>query len=108
MQRVSTKGVSIPATILLFVAALGVYVASGFVVRRIPALARSDTSTIVGLDFIVPGIALWLAYWFIFHISAYLRPRTWWRELGFVVLSFGLVHVSWWLRVMALASRYGI
>ena len=107
MQRISTKGVSISVTILMFLVVFGGYVASGFVVRSIPALLRSDTSAIT-LDLIVPGIALWFAYWYLFHISAYLRPRTWWRELGFVVLSFGLVNVSCWLRFVVLALRYGI
>jgi phosphate/sulfate permease len=108
MQHATNKGVPIPATILLFLAALGLYIASGFAIRSIPALAAGDTASIVRIDFVIPALALWLAYWLIFRVSAYLRPRTLWRELGFVVLSLGMVHLSWWLRMVALASRYGI
>jgi phosphate/sulfate permease len=76
MQRVARKGVSISVTILMFFTALGAYIASGFAIRSIPVLVRSDTNTLIRIDFIIPAVALWIAYCLIFHVSAYLRPRT--------------------------------
>jgi hypothetical protein len=108
MKRTAGKGVPMPMTILLFLTALGLFIASGFAVRRVPSLTDSEATILIRIDFVIPVVALWFAYWFILHLSAWLRPRTWWRELGFVVLSLGLVHLSWWIRVATLASRYRI
>ena len=100
-------GVPIGWTILLFAAALLLFVLSAFAIRRIPAFAGQPPGFVLA-DFLLPCLALWIVYWAIFHFSAYLRPRTLWREVGLVVLASGLVPLSWWIRVIVCASRYGI
>ena len=105
--RRSFHGVRIGWTFLLFAAALLLFVLSAFAFRRIPGFL-SAPSGFVFADFILPCVALWIAYSAIFHFSAYLRPRTLWREFGLVVLALGLVPLSWWIRVIVCASRYGM
>jgi hypothetical protein len=109
MQRAGRVdgGIPIPWAVAMFLAALAAFIASGFAIRTLP-LWFSDTDALIAADFIVPCVALWIVYWAIFHFSAYLRPRTVWREFGFLVLSLGLVPFSWWIRVVALSSRYGM
>ncbi|MEY2510688.1 MAG: hypothetical protein QOE26_1451 [Verrucomicrobiota bacterium] len=108
MRRPDQKAVlSTTSSILAAVVALALFVASGFAVRRFASFAPS-AGTYVFLDFILPGSLLWAAYWAVFHASPYLRPRTLWREFGFLVLSLGLAQISWWVRVAVLGSVYGM
>jgi hypothetical protein len=98
---------STASSILAAVVALALFVASGFAIRRFPSIT-SSASTYVLLDFVLPGSLLCAAYWAILHASPYLRPRTLWREFGFLVLSLGLAQISWWIRVAVLGSVYGM
>jgi hypothetical protein len=108
MQRVRrVQGLPIGWTILLFASALLVFVVSSFAIHSIASLASRDAAALFLSDFALPCLSLWIAYWAIFHFSAYLRPRTLWREFGLVVLSFGFVPLSWWIRVIVSALRFG-
>jgi hypothetical protein len=109
MQRIRrSQGLPNGWAILLFALALLLFVASAFAIRGIPALASNDAATLVLADFILPCGALWIAYWAIFHFSAYLRPRTLRREFGLVVLALGLLPLSWWMRVIVASLHFGI
>jgi hypothetical protein len=108
MRRIDQRAVlSTTSSVLAAVVALALFVASGFAVRRFRWFWSSG-DTYVLLDFVLPGLLLWATYWAIFHASPYLRPRTLWREFGFLVLSLGLAQISWWVRVVVLGSVSGM
>jgi uncharacterized protein YjeT (DUF2065 family) len=109
MERVRrAQGLPIGWTILLLASALLLFVVSGISIRSIPSFTSRDAADLLLADFTLPCLSLWIAYWAIFHFSAYLRPRTLWREFGLVALSLGFVTLSWWIRVIVSASRFGI
>jgi hypothetical protein len=89
-------GTSVSGAVTLVVLAFLAFVASGFVIRESPAFTPATDGAHFRADFIFPGAALWLAYWAIFCSSAYLRPRTVWRQLELVITALVLVCISFW------------
>jgi hypothetical protein len=107
-ERRVKGGTLVSRSFTLFVLAFLAFVANGFVIREFPAFRLSTAEAYFRADFFFPCAALWLIYWAIFHFSAYLRPRTVWRELELVATALVLVSLSCWLRTIFLSLRYGM
>jgi hypothetical protein len=90
----------------LFVGVWLVYSGIEFLLCRWNALSEPNPVP-DQLQFYVLPLLAWVGYWFALAGSPYLRPRSVYRHLGLIVLSFaGLFFATWFWMLFAL-NIYG-
>jgi hypothetical protein len=99
--------ISIGALRLCFVVIFLTHIAVGFLLYRWRVISDS---AIADSDWLIFGLPFWLAfgsYCFVFVTSSYLRPRSLYRQIGLVVLSFASAFGSFWLYMFLALNTYG-
>jgi hypothetical protein len=90
----------------LFVAVWLVYCAMAFLLAHWNVTAHAHPHD-TRLLFSLLAVAAWFGFWFALVGSPYLRPRSPYRHLGLLVLSFAGLFFSSWLWVFVVANTYG-
>lgn len=90
----------------LFVAVWLLYAGIEFLLYRWNALSEPNPVP-YQLQFYVLSLLAWAGYWFALAGSPYLRPRSGYRHLGLIVLSFAGLFFSTWFWMLFALNIYG-
>ena len=91
---------------MLFVAVWLLYTGIEFLLYRWNALSEPNRVP-YQLQFYVLPLLAWAGYWLALACSPYLRPRSIYRQVGLIVLSFGGLFFATWFWMLFALNIYG-